>query len=91
MKYVGEAVNMLQSSRKVVAFGIAPWGCVMNKRELTAPEVFCLYEVLRTQVVNRCSEFHAGDTKFLPYCANEGFFSDGERISVTLCNSDNLL
>ena len=39
MKYVGEAVNMLQSSRKVVAFGIAPWGCVMNKRELTAPEV----------------------------------------------------
>lgn len=39
MKYVGEAVDMLQSSRKVVAFGIAPWGCVANKRELSSPEV----------------------------------------------------
>jgi len=39
MKYVGEAVNMLQSSSKVVAFGIAPWGTVANKRELSSAQV----------------------------------------------------
>lgn len=43
MKYVGEAVDMLQSSRKVVAFGIAPWGCVANKRELSSVEVSYCY------------------------------------------------
>lgn len=39
MKYVGEAVSMLKSSTKVVAFGIAPWGTVMNKKELTSVNV----------------------------------------------------
>ena len=34
MKYVGEAVEKLQASQKVVAFGIAPWGCVSNKLKL---------------------------------------------------------
>lgn len=41
MKYVGEAVSMLQASTKVVAFGIAPWGMIMNKVELTAEQVRC--------------------------------------------------
>lgn len=39
MKYVGDAVNILLSSHRVVALGIAPWGCIMNRKELTAPEV----------------------------------------------------
>lgn len=39
MKYVGEAVSMLQTSSKVIAFGIAPWGTVMNKKELTSEHV----------------------------------------------------
>ncbi|KAF6041119.1 TRPM2 [Bugula neritina] len=51
MKYVGEAVNMLQSSSKVVAFGIAPWGTVANKRELSSAQgVWPAYYQLRDEV-----------------------------------------
>jgi hypothetical protein len=43
MKYVGEAVSVLQTSRQVVAFGIAPWGTVTNQEQLTSKvEIFYL-------------------------------------------------
>lgn len=56
MKYVGEAVSMLQSSTKVVAFGIAPWGTVMNKKELTARGVRFISPVLVIASRQGCHE-----------------------------------
>ena len=43
MKHVGEAIRdygfALSGQDKVVAIGIAPWGCVQNKEMLTNPLV----------------------------------------------------
>lgn len=43
MKHVGEAVQEYQTAEghqaKVVAIGIAPWGCVNNKQSLINPRV----------------------------------------------------